>query len=275
MSNIVKQKKLRLGFVYGIVAGLTFSVFTWGLDAVLLARAHDLYYWIKFVPGVIISLLVGGTAGGLTVSIRKHGFAFLIWGLTALLLSWLAIWLPLTGSPIFVKLINPGISSLISYPAVQDIGQFRLISLLAIGLAALICGLLELNLIDQAILSPYISGSVLALLVCFILFGIAGSAVDHLINTNLREPVQVIDTLLQFAQDNVGRDVPKTKAREMHLSATNQLGTLVQKSRRLTLISIDEDLLTMGVLVDFEGTKVKCTTIFSQPTDCIILTSNR
>jgi hypothetical protein len=103
---------------------------------------------------------------------------------------------------------------------------------------------------------------------------LAGSAVDHMINTNMREPVSVINNLLQFAQDNAGVEVPKTKARQMHLSAANKLGALIQKSRRLMLISFDESLVIINVLVDFEGTKVKCTTIYSQPTDCIILTSN-
>jgi hypothetical protein len=30
----------------------------------------------------------------------------------------------------------------------------------------------------------------------------------------------------------------------------------------------------MDILVNFEGRLVKCSTIFAQPTDCIILTSN-
>ncbi|HSB65097.1 MAG TPA: hypothetical protein VLD65_00880, partial [Anaerolineales bacterium] len=161
-----------------------------------------------------------------------------------------------------------------NYSSIQEIGQLRLISLIIVGVVALISGLLELNLIDQAILSPYISGEVLALAVCIILFGIAGSATDHMINSSLREPVQIINNLLQFAQENVGIEVPKTKARQMHLSATNQLGALIQKPRRLFLISIDQNLVMMDVLVDFDRTQANCSTIFSQPTDCIILTSN-
>ena len=274
MNNTVQRKKLRLGLVYGLVAGLAFAVFAWGADALMLARANAFFYWIKFVPGLIISTILGGIAGWLTVRIHKHLLAILAWGLIAVVLSWLVVWLPLSGEAQLMKIIDPGLSSIIKYSSIQDIGQFRLISFLIVGAVSLICGLLELNLIDQAILSPYISGSVFAMAVCIVLFGIAGSATDHMINTNLREPVQIVNSLLQFAQDNVGVEVSKTKARQMHLSATNQLGDLVLKPRRLALISIDENMVMMDVLVDFEGTKVKCATIFSQPTDCIILTSN-
>jgi MFS family permease len=274
MNNKVQRKKRRLGFAYGTVAGLAFAIFAWGVDAIMLARANASFYWIKFVPGLIISMILGGIAGWLTIWTHSHGYAFLFWGLIAFVLSWLVVWLPFAGAARLIKIVDPSLSSLINYSSIQDIGQFRLISFLIVGAVSLICGLLELNLIDQAILSPYISGSVFALAVCIVLFGIAGSATDHMINTNLREPVQIINSLLQFAQDNVGVEVPKTKARQMHLSAANQLGDLVLKPRRLTLISIDENLVMMDVLVDFEGTEVKCATIFSQPTDCIILTSN-
>ena len=274
MSNNVHRKKIHLGLFYGIAAGLAFAIFAWGIDAVMLAIANGIYSWVKLIPGLILCVVVGGLAGWLTILINKHGFAILIWFLLAVLFSWFVVWLPFSGVPRIITLFDSSLSELIKFSSVQDIGQFRFVSLLIIGLVSVICGLLELNLVDQAILSPYLSGTVAPLLVCIILFGLAGSATDHMINTNLREPVQIINNLLQFAQDNVGVEVPKTKARQMHLSATNQLGTLIQKSRRLELISIDQNLVMMDVLVDFEGTKVKCSTIFSQPTDCIILTSN-
>ena len=274
MSIEVQRKKRLLGLIYGIVAGLAFTVFAWGLDAVMLAKANAVDFWVKLIPGLIICLLAGGLAGWLTILIHKHAFAILFWGLLAVLFSWSVVWLPFSGMPLLLKLFHPELSNLISFSTIQDFGQFRLVSLLVIGLAALMCGLLELNLVDQATLSSYVSSRITALIVCILLFGLAGSATDHMINVNLREPVQVINDLLQFVQDNVGVEVPKAKARQMHLSAANQLGALVQKPRRLTLISIDESLVMMDVLVDFEGTKVKCSTIFSQPTDCIILTSN-
>lgn len=274
MNSIVHHKKLRLGALYGMVGGLAFSLLAWGADAWMLAQANAVYFWVKFIPGLFISVALGGIAGWLTVLIHRHGFALLLWGLLGAVYSWLVVWLPFTAAPAITSLLDPSLADKMNYSTIQDMNQFRIVSLLIVGVVAIICGLLELNLIDQAILSPYISGTVMAMLVCAVLFGLIGSAADHMINTTLREPVQVINNMLQFAQENAGVDVPKATARKMHLSATYQLGELVHKPRRLTLISVDENLVMMNILVDFEGTQVVCSTIFAQPTDCIILTSN-
>ena len=158
--------------------------------------------------------------------------------------------------------------------AFQDLGQIRLVSLLVAGGVAIIGGLLEINLVDQAVLSPYLIGSLGSLVVCVILFSLGGSAVDNMINTNFREPVKVVNSLLQFAQDNVGVEVPKATARAMHLSSARHLTELIQKPRKLFLVGYDQGLGIMDIMVDFAGTPVKCTTIFAQPTDCVILSAN-
>ena len=274
MNANVLRKKLRLGLVYGIVAGLAFACLAWGMDALLLVKANAAYSWVKVIPGLIICILAGGIVGWLTILIQRHLFSLLLWGMVAILYSWLVVWLPFSVTPRLVSLLDPSLAALLNYNVVLNVGQFRVISLIIISLAALICGLLEINLIDQAILSPYLSASVAALVVCVILFGLAGSATDQMINTSLREPVQAINTLLQFAQDNIGAEVSKETARSMHLSATRQLGELILLPRRLILIGFDENLLMVDVLVEFGRTKVKCSTIYSQPTDCTILPSN-
>jgi hypothetical protein len=274
MNVYVHRKKLRLGFIYGLVAGLSFAVFAWGIDSFLLVRAHSTYYYIKFIPGLIIGVLAGGLAGWLTILRQNHALAILLWGLVAVIYTWLSVWLPFSGNAMIIKFLNPDLGPWLNFSPVQKLGQFIGLSAFVISLAAMIGGLLEINLIDQAVLSPYILGSVVALLVCVILFGLAGSAIDHMINTNLREPVQVINNLLQFAQDNVGVNVPPETARAMHLSTTRHLGDLIQKPRRLLLIGFDTGLGTMNILVNFDGTPVNCSTIFSQPTDCTILPIN-
>jgi hypothetical protein len=274
MNVNVHRKKLRLGLLYGVLAGAAFAIFAWGTDAWLLAQAHSAYYYVKFIPGLVICVGAGGLAGWLTISVQKHSFAILFWGIVAGLYTWLAVWLPFSGSALLIKSLNPSLDKFLKFSKVENLSQFILLTLLFIGLAAIICGLLEINLIDSAALSTYFSGTLVAVLVCTILFGLAGSGTDHMINTPLREPVQVVNNLLQFAQDNYGVEVSKATARAMHLSSARQLGDLVQKPRQLTLVGFDAGLLTVDVLVDFAGTWAKCTTIYSQPTDCLILPLN-
>jgi len=271
MNNSVRRKKLLLGFFYGLVSGFAFAFMAWGIDAWLLARANASYFWIKIIPGLIICMLAGGLAGCLTIYFRNHLIAMLLWALLALLFSWLVVWLPLINTPSLLKLLNPNLVNLFKFSEVEYLYQYRLVGLITIGLAAIIGGLLEINLVDQATLSPYISAFGIALLVCLAIFGLAGSAADQLININLREPIRVIDELIQFAADNEGKEVPKQVARKMHLSAVNNIRELLQRNRQLILIGYDTGLGQVDILVDFEGSFVKCTTIYSQPTDCVSL----
>jgi hypothetical protein len=274
MNNSVKRKKLSMGLIYGLVAGSAFALFAFGIDAFQLFRANAIYPWLKFIPAFLACLAAGGLVGLLTMAFENHKMALLLWGLFALFCSWLVVWLPFSGSQYFLDRIDPGLAQYFNFKAVQDLYQYRLVSLATLGLAAIISGLLEINLVQQASTSSNYSSILAAVLVCTFLFALAGSATDQAINTNLREPVQVINEMLQFARENQGKEVSKQVARSMHLSAARNLGDLIQKDRRLALVSYDQGLGMVDVLVNFEGTLVKCSAIYSQPTDCTILTLN-
>ena len=269
--NNVKHKKLKYGLSYGLVGGVAFAIFAWGVDAVLLTLAHATFPWIKFIPGLIICTLAGGLVGWLTIRFENHLIALLLWFLLAVLFSWLVVWLPLTGAPGIIKLLDPELATRFDFSQVQDIYQFRLVGLLAVGLAAIISGLLEINLVENALLAPSGFTHILTLLVCLILFGVGGSSTDHLINTNFREPIQAVDKLIQFAADNEGKEVPSITARAMHLSAAKDLDEYLQSPRQLTIIAFDPPLGMMNILVNFDGSLVQCTAIYSQPTNCVIL----
>jgi hypothetical protein len=274
MNLAVKRKKLKLGFLYGLFAGLAFSIFTWGVDAWLLARAHATYPWVKFLPGLLVCILAGGITGWLTIRIDKHAIALLLWSILAFVYSWLAIWLPFTSAPSFIERLDPALVQYFHFSQVKDISQILWVSLVTIGLAAVLAGLLEINLVQQASISSNAASTVGAFLVATILFTSVGSATDQMINSNLREPIQVLDKLFNFAMENAGVEVPRQTARRMHLSAVSQLDEVIDKQRSLTLAGFDENIGIVDVLVDFEGSIVKCQVIYTQPTDCIILTPN-
>jgi hypothetical protein len=274
MNLAVKRKKLKLGFLYGLFSGLAFTILAWGVDAWLLARAHSTYPWVKVLPGLFICALAGGITGWLTIRIDRHAIALLLWSILAFVFSWLAIWLPFTGAPALIERLDPALVQYFHFSQVKDITQFTWGNLVTIGLAAMLAGLLEINLVQQASVSPNAASAVGAFLVATILFTGVGSATDHMINTNLREPIQVLDKLLDFAWENAGVEVPRQTARKMHLSAVSQLDEVIDKQRSLTLAGFDENIGIVDVLVDFEGRMVKCQVIYAQPTDCIILTPN-
>lgn len=269
-TNLAKQKSLS-GLIYGATGGLAFAIFAWGVDAGLLAQAHATYFWAKFIPGLLICLLAGGLAGWLTIRFNRHLAALILWSLLALLFAWLVIWLPLEAAPNIQTTLNPSLAQWLRYSEVDQLFQFQITAIIVIGFAAIISGLLEINLVENT------STPVVIMLVGLIAFGLAGSACDQLVNLHLREPIEVIDNLIQFAADHQGQKVPIETAREIHLSALNavtDLDDLLQKSRQLTLITFDPSMGMMDILVDFEGALVICTAIHAQPTNCTRLSGS-
>lgn len=265
------DRKQLFGLLYGLVSGFAFAFFAWGVDAWLLNQAHTAFWWVKFGVGLLICLSAGGLVGWYTIYTGSHWQALLVWGGLAFLLSRVLTWLPINAAPYLLKSLDPSLKGFLQYTEPEAVFQFHLFGFIIVGLAAVICGLLEISLVDQALLSPSGAAPVLMLAVCLLLFSLAGSASDYLVNVNFREPVQVVDELIQYAADHEGEEIPPATARKLHLSAVRDIGGVLQKPRSLNLVAFDSHLGQMEILVNFDGFLVKCTTIYAQPTDCKLL----
>jgi hypothetical protein len=105
-------------------------------------------------------------------------------------------------------------------------------------------------------------------LACGLLMGAAGSAGDDLVNKQFREPVRALENLFQFARETQNKEVDELVKRRMRFAVVTDLGEILTKSHKLTLVAFDSPLAQMDFLIDFEGTWVKCTTVYSQPIIC-------
>lgn len=274
-SQEFKNKKKFIGLIYGLVSALSFAFFAWGIDAFSLARAHAAFFWIKLLPGVVICLIAGALAGWLTIHFEKHGLALLFWAGLAMLFTTLAIWLPTSGTELFLKILRPDLSNYLKFPEIDSISQFQIVGFLMIGTASIICGILEINLVDQILLSAYGSTFASSLFVTLILFGLAGSASDYLINSHFREPVQALDSLVQTLSDYGNADIPDEIIKEQRLSSVIRLGNNWQKPRQLILVAFDKTLGSMDILVSTQEALAKCTLIYSQVSNCNLITSTK
>jgi hypothetical protein len=272
MNPEFDRRKQYYGLLYGLLSGLAFAFFAWGIDAFLLLQAHVACWWGKLLPGLLICLAAAGLVGWWTAYTDSHWMALLGWGGLAILLSRMLTWLPLTEAPRRIEWLAPGLAGDLHYSSLAGLGQFHLVGLVITGLAGVIGGLLEISLIDQALLSPYGSGAITMVVVCLLLFGLAGSASDYLVNSSFREPLQALDKLLHFAAVNQGQEVPAVTARKMHLSAVRNIADLLQKPHSLSLLGFDSYLGQVEILVNFDGSLVKCSAIYAQPTDCVRMT---
>jgi len=262
------MKKHLSGAAYGLAAGIAFAFFAWGLDGIQLARANGAYSWVKFLPGFLICLTAGCLVGWLTVFIDKVWISIPAWLAMGYLFARLVFWLPIQIAPQVIKVFNPAMGEFLKYPYYQGFNQIRLFVFVTLAIVAVICGLLENILIDQALFSSGKMAIVVPLVVCALAFSLAGNAVDGVFNKNLREPIQKVDEMLQFAYENQGKEVPKSLARQMRLSAANNIQAYLNLDRELILSNYDESMGQVDVLVNFEGRWVKCTTVYNQVTYC-------
>lgn len=268
MKSEVSRQKQFAGLLYGLAAGLSFAVFTWGIDGFLLARAHGAFPWVKFLPGLLICLPTGALVGWLTIRLHRALLGIVLWVALALLYSQLVIWLPIRIAPEIIKIFHGSLGEYLKYPFYPELRQNLWFGFAIIAVVALINGMLENILVDQALFASSKYGIIVPLLICALSFGLAGNTGDSLLNKNLREPVIVVDALIQFAQDNIDKEVSKEVARSMHLSALNTIQQYIPLDRKLILGNYDQYLGQVDVLVDFEGKWVKCTAIYNQVTNC-------
>ena len=268
MKNRISLKKQLTGAAYGLVAGLAFAFFAWGLDGIQLAQANGAYSWVKFLPGLLVCLAVGCLVGWLTVFIDKVWISIPAWLAMGYLFARLVFWLPIRVAPQVIKIFNPAMGEFLQYPYYQGFNQIRGFVFVTLAIVAVISGLLENILIDQALFSSGKMAIAVPLVVCILAFSLAGNAVDSVFNKNLREPIQKVDEMLQFAYENQGKEVPKDLARQKRLSASNNIQAYLNLNRKLILSNYDESMGQVDVLVDFEGRWVKCTTVYNQVTYC-------
>ncbi|KAF0110895.1 MAG: Uncharacterized protein FD147_1359 [Chloroflexi bacterium] len=268
MKPVLKKKMQWAGVFYGLAGGLAFAIFTWGVDGFLLASAHGAYPWAKFIPGLFICALSGSLAGWLTIRFQNNILGIVLWLSLALLYSRLIVWLPIRVVPFIIKFFNGALGEYLKYPYYKSLDQTQWFGFVILAIAAIICGLLENILIEQSFFSSGTYAIAIPLVVCFLCFSLIGNAADSLLNQNIRKPLQEVDNLLQFALDNIDKEVPGDIARSMHLGAVNPIKELLPRERRLILSNFDESMGQVDILVDFRGIWAKCTTIYNQVTFC-------
>lgn len=268
MKPELSRKKQIAGLLYGLAAGLAFAIFAWGVDAILLARAHGAFTWVKFIPGLLICLLSGALAGWLTALFEKVWLSILIWLAQALLFAHLILWLPLKVAPAIIKLFNPALGDFLKYPYYPELQQNLWIGFVFIAAVSIVCALLENILVDQALFSSGRFAIIVPLVVSAMAFALIGKTTDTLLNKNLRDPILSVDKVIEFTIENDGKEVSKEVARKMRLFAFSQVENAITPQRKLILSNFDEMVGQVDVLVDFEGQWVKCPVIYNQVSVC-------
>jgi len=268
----VLRSKRNYGMWYGIIVGLSFAIFTWGVDGFILNNYHGLQPWIKFAIGAFLCMVIGGVTGWLSAKLGKAMYSVLLWLVATSIYAWLIVNLPLVILPKVLVLLEPQISGLLNYAYFDNFGSRVGVAYTWIAIFILLAGLLQIPLSDSAVFSSSLFGKIAPFFVVTALMATAGSIVDNgLINEPLRGSTVAIDNTIQYILDNQGKEIDKAEARRMHTGAFRAITDSVTQQRKLIVSGYDEELGEINILVIFERDLVDCQVFYNQPITCKII----
>ena len=269
----VIQGKRRMGILYGMAVGLSFAAASWGIDGLMLSRAHAFYPWLKFIIGAVICMLAGGTAGWLVARLEKGILALFIYLGLGLVFSWLIVALPFQIFPSVMQWLDPETANLLNYTLYDGFQSRFVIAVAWISLFAALTGVLQLPLTEPAAFATSFFGKIAPLLVCAVVMFINGVIVDTLNNEPLRTAVLHLNNTIEFTVDHQGEEVDRALARTMRMSSLRAVRDVINQPRKLIVGSYDQYLDQIHVLVRFGSTWADCVVVYNQPSFCQYVTS--
>lgn len=264
----VLRSKYAYGTWFGLVVGLTYSIFAWGFDALQLQQANGFYPWLKFLAGVLPCMMVGGLAGWFSARAGKPGWAILLWIIAAAIFAWLAVNLPLRITPRILNLINPRVNDFLHYTHFEAFNLKFGVAYFWLAILTALTGLLQLPLTDSAIFSTFTFGKISPMLVAIILMAISGNTMDDLNNKLLRSPIEAINSTTQYFLDHQGEKIEPAQTRRMHLASLRTVQEVVTPERRYIISGYSEDFGDVQVLTRFQNAWVECEVFYDQPLSC-------
>lgn len=257
---------------YGVMVGLSFAIFTWGVDGFILNNFHGLQPWLKFGIGAILCIVTGGITGWLSAKLSKALYSVLLWLVATSIYAWLIVNLPLVILPKVLVLLEPQTNGLLNYVYFDNFGSRVGVAYTWIAIFILLAGLLQIPLSDSAVFSSSLFGKITPFFVVIALMATAGTIVDNgLINEPLRGSTVAIDNTIQYILDNQGKEVDKTEARRMHTGAFRAISDSVTEQRKLIVSGYNEELGQINILIFFERDLVDCQVFYNQPITCKIV----
>lgn len=259
-----KKEKIRWGVWFGLIAGLTYSLFIFVLDGFFLTQANAILPWAKLAMGILPTILVFVLAGWICAKLENSLISSIVWLVSGSGISLFASHIPFEGLTQFYKLFSPEIAARVNYPFNAGISARVVIVIMICAVICTIAGLFFGFLLDNAHNSASKAGVLVAILVWMVFFGAIATIMNNVILQPLRAPVQAINELVDMKIQNEITPVSKEEARALHLGALNGVIDLIKEPRKLILTSYDSTLIQTNIAVNFNGNWVDCIVIANQ-----------
>ena len=273
--DMLRAKRI-YGLWFGMVLGLTFSLFTWGFDALGLDRMNGLQPWLKFLSGALPCTIIGGIAGWLSAKFEKPLISLLIWVIVAWIFARLTISVPFQIMPRLLGDLEPDLKNLLHYTYYSEAFASRFgVAFVWLLIIMGIAGLLQIPISEPAVFSGSLFGKIVPLLVVLVLMSVAGTNMDNLNNETLRSSVGAVDSAVQYYFDHQGEKIDPATYRQMHLASLRPVENLITPKRAFVVSGYNEYLEQVEVLGRFEQAWVECQVFDNQLVFCKQVGANR
>jgi hypothetical protein len=212
--------------------------------------------------------MIGGLAGTLTIRLDNALLGALIWLITGMILGVAGIWLPLWITPNVLPWLDPVLKNWLAFSWQDGYSLLAYSAAIMTGIAFMITGLLEVVLIDQTSYSPYAGAIIMPVLICVLISGVVGGAVDNFVNVRFRKSALALDRLISFVLENDEKTVDPTVARQMHMAALRTIKADLSPERRMFYFTFTETADQGKILVDFKGHWAMCDVFLDQVAFC-------
>lgn len=263
----IEKSKNKMAILFGLVAGLVYTLCLWGIDAVKLASANAYYPWAKLFIGILPVVGICILAAWLSNRSGNSLLSLLIWMVTGFLICNFASYLSIKGIEFFYRLADASLADRVSYVLYPSLNARIIIACIISTLLAAISGVFFAYLLESANSSAALAGVVFAMLLWSLFSAGSAAAVNVMIDVPLRSPVDAVDRLIEKKILDEATPYSKEEARELHLSSLNTVEDLLHQPRKLIMTNYDAALTQTSVQINFNGTWAECIVIADQSSE--------
>jgi hypothetical protein len=264
-----KKTGHRREFFLGAVAGLVYTIFIWGYDALVINASNGCLAWVKFGIGLLPMILVLSLIALISASVNNLIIKVLIWMATATSLGYLTSIITFQGTSWAFKQIFPEVSSYINYVTPEDVIG-RLFVIIVMTNILFIFGGLFIDLASESLQKASgIIGMFFPAIICLTFFAGAGYVADSNLNIELREQIiavnEQIEAVAQLDLNNLSEQEKRMIRRFTKLDVD------LKSPRKLMVGNFDMFFSQVEVLINFDGVWTKCLAMDGRVGNCGML----
>lgn len=252
----IRKARNRQNVLIGLIGGVFYALFAWGIDLYWLSASHYAFPWIKLLIGSIPSILLITLAAWFATKLNNVVSKALLWIVLATGLSLLVSFITFQGTEWAYRSILQEVGDRITYSATTGIKSRLFVIVVMTNILFILGGLLIESASEALITASGFIGWLFPVLFCLAFFAGAGFVADSNFNTELRDNILALD---QQIEEISKLDIAKLGEREERMVRRfTKLEVNLGGERHLLISNFDETFSQTEVLINFDEVWVQC-----------------